>query len=611
MPHNCSCRLTRVCGRDAHNGPSPTRRRPISPWSLDCFELSVGALFVSCQTQAVDLVRLLKNSHQARGCTSPFELSASNREVLEFANKDPILATCCTVALLQMFSCCHLSRVPVACQEVLPVSCMDIGNLLADDSARPREGLAGSEGLMFACLHFCWSVRWFESAHVEAPKYHKDSQFCQVKQQALTAQHWKAILGSFTHKASLPFPACRNLPRMHKLTPACHGEKGRSEEVEEVEPEQADPTPPVGFGPSASMKVPQETLVNAVNALSGGLRKSPQRWAQLTEVDQVDVDAGRSFFVESPPRPRAEGSLETSLSGGGGAGAGAGAGAARAADSERGFSVPVMSSSSLQGLQSNLQSNLQSSSPAAPSAPSAPSAPTSLFSASPSQGLFGEPSEPEDSTGDSPFSSSASALPSGLQGLEGLFGNSQLQLSSYVSGFDGFNKQDLSNVKKVQLPQARGLNQYEKSGTHHSSRSAKASLKASSSWAFAKASHDGSHTGKSHGASRAQSAHKAHAEGHAEHGSSAVHGKSKPWSSKRGAPKSAASSKKSKPSKSSASSASSASVFEAPPVEAEASGASMLDHLDGIPKQKPGLPGMAGVFSDEAARPVVRVDSKP
>ena len=39
-------------------------------------------------SKAVDIVRLLKNSHQARGCTSQFLLSASNPEVLELANKD-------------------------------------------------------------------------------------------------------------------------------------------------------------------------------------------------------------------------------------------------------------------------------------------------------------------------------------------------------------------------------------------------------------------------------------------------------------------------------------------------------------------------------------------
>ena len=63
-----------------HTGPGPRC------WAIGLRHATVRLFGIG---QAVDIVRLLKNSHQARGCTSEFQLSASNREVLELANKEP------------------------------------------------------------------------------------------------------------------------------------------------------------------------------------------------------------------------------------------------------------------------------------------------------------------------------------------------------------------------------------------------------------------------------------------------------------------------------------------------------------------------------------------
>jgi len=187
-------------------------------------------------TLAVDIVRLLKNSHQARGCTSEFQLSASNREVLELANKD-----------------------------VLPVACMDIGNLLADDSAR-----------------------WFENAHVTPPTYHKDSQFCQIQQQALKPEHWKV---------------------MHALA-GCRSETA-SEETEGSEPNAK------GSGGAGrekrekreglwSMKSTKSSKSSGMADL-GDVGMLSQRGTHLTleaaEPQDAEADPGRSFFVQSPQVP--------------------------------------------------------------------------------------------------------------------------------------------------------------------------------------------------------------------------------------------------------------------------------------------------------------------
>ena len=289
----------------------------------------------------------------------------------------------------------------------------------------------------------------------------------------------------------------------------------------------------------------------------------------------TEVDAGRSFFVQSPVHREAEspadswqamlseqassgasvgtfstlGSRTSPPASGSGAlpdgflfsgkdhGDGASEGASEAvAFSERGFSVPVLSENP-------------------PTLTAAESTPRTL--PGDKETLFGE--AVEGSQNDLVLSASSGS------GLEGLFGegSSQLQISSYVSGYDGFDSRDLKNVKQVQLPQARGLNEYEKPGAQQAPKAWKAKPKKEAE-------------------PKAEKAEKARPRPiMATHSTHSTHP---------------------------------AASFSRPSEALGHTGTAqhkehneLLDRLDGIPQQKPGLKGMAGVFSDEAARPVVRV----
>lgn len=441
-------------------------------------------------TLAVDIVRLLKNSHEARGCTSQFQLSASNREVLELANKD-----------------------------VLPVACMDIGNLLADDSAR-----------------------WFENAHVTPPTYHKDSQFCQIKQQALKPEHWKV---------------------MHALTGNCRSRDGDSSE-ESSEPETLEGTKPKasarsqwGAGRLNDRADRAESVWSMRSTKSsgsgmGGMGMLSQG-AHLTldakvseRFEEAEADPGRSFFVQSPQAPMRSASPALDLSG------------VTGVDfSERGSSLPLP--------------------------------------ALPKKRLFGDEAFGEAQPQTQPLSGveesesfGANAAPAG--GLGGLFGlpleTSQLQLSS----------------EPVVLPQARGLNDYDESDESDSPRvrdtpkKGEVKRKSSSPRSFQGQKGHWKQKGAGAGAGGG-TAKKGQGQGH-------LPLPSKPFAAE-GASDEASEAAEAVP-----------SAFPKvvlPPIRnipnaptAKDSSQSLLDHLEGLPTKKPGVPGMAGVFSDDHARPILR-----
>ncbi|CAE7728416.1 unnamed protein product [Symbiodinium sp. CCMP2592] len=456
-------------------------------------------------TLAVDIVRLLKNSHEARGCTSQFQLSASNREVLELANKD-----------------------------VLPVACMDIGNLLADDSAR-----------------------WFENAHVTPPTYHKDSQFCQIKQQALMPEHWKV---------------------MHALTGNCRSRDGESSE-ESSESETLEGTKPKASARSQwgagrlnardrddraesvwSMKSTKSSMggsgsMGGMGMLSRGAHLTLD--AKVSErFEEAEADPGRSFFVQSPQAPMRSASPALDLSG------------VTGVDfSERGSSLPAL-----------------------------PAPKKRLFG----DEAFGEAkAQLSAPSGEEESFAGVNAAPAG--GLGGLFGlpleTSQLQLSALSS-------------EPVVLPQARGLNDYEGSDSRETEtetlekRGAGGALKSSagsspsrSGGKGSKSKGSGSRTGgkkkgtwkqSGGGGGHAQANPKPFADGAS--GSAQAEAEALQAFPKvvlpRPIPKAEASSAASK--------------------DAGASSPSLLDHLEGLPTKKPGVPGMAGVFSDDHARPILR-----
>ena len=202
----------------------------------------------------------------------------------------------------------------------------------------------------------------------------------------------------------------------------------------------------------------------------------------------------------------------------------------------------------------------------------------SSLPALPTKRLFGDEA-PAAPAAEESFAGVGAAPVGGLGGLFGLpLETSQLQLSS---------------EPVVVLPQATGLNDYDSDSQKAAPRGG---LAKSAGTAFP---HKGKQKQKAtlpqHGQGRAQAHAGALAGAHAGAHGGAHGGLQKP--------------KKAFEDGSSASAAFPKVVL--PPIS-KGSGApseTLLDHLEGLPSKKPGVPGMAGVFSDEQARPILRAKS--
>ena len=460
------------------------------------------------------------------------------------------------------------------------MACMDIGNLLADDSARlsPRERERELSHfkpmIVFSLLWICRCLaRWFENAHVTPPTYHKDSQFCQIKQQALKPEHWKVLRGLRESRTVFERSPLRRFSktalRMHALTGNCRSRDGDSSE-ESSEPETLEGTKPKasarsqwGAGRLNDRADRAESVWSMRSTKSsgsgmGGMGMLSQG-AHLTldakvseRFEEAEADPGRSFFVQSPQAPMRSASPALDLSGV--------TGVTGVDFSERGSSLPLP--------------------------------------ALPKKRLFGDEAFGEAQPQTQPLSGveesesfGANAAPAG--GLGGLFGlpleTSQLQLSS----------------EPVVLPQARGLNDYDESDESDESDSPrvrdtpkKGEVKRKSSSPRSFQGQKGHWKQKGAGAGAGGgTAKKGQGQGH-------LPLPSKPFAAE-GASDEASEAAEAVP-----------SAFPKvvlPPIRnipnaptAKDSSQSLLDHLEGLPTKKPGVPGMAGVFSDDHARPILR-----